>query len=439
MVSLGKEKNKVKKIEIQTWPTAKLIPYARALRRNDDAVDRMVAAFKEFKLILPLLLRSDGEIVDGHLRLKAARKLQLTEVPVILCDDWTPAQVKAFRLVVNRSATWATWDWDKVAEEIADLQNLNFDLSLTGFDGLEIDKLLLQFGGPDSDELHPPIDSDPVSALQDLWICGEHRILCGDATSASDVGKLFGKSEPELMVTDPPYGVNYDPAWREEAGLGKQRQTGRVSNDDRFDWSEAFQLFGGSVAYVWHAGIYAGEVASSLAASGFGIRAQIVWAKQHFAMSRGHYHWQHEPCWYAVRTGCSANWRGGRKESTLWEVSNLNPFGAGPSGETIEDPVTGHGTQKPVELMRRPILNHTEKRGIVYDPFLGSGSTLIAAESVDRICYGIEISAHYVDTVIERWQIATGKQAVLEAGGKTFDETRAARDTRRTTEAVVNR
>jgi ParB-like nuclease family protein len=168
--------------EIQIWPIARLLPYARTLRRNDEAVDRMVAAFKEFRLMLPLLVRSEGEIVDGHLRLKAARKLQLTEVPVILCDDWTPAQVKAFRLLVNRSATWAQWDWKEVAAEFADLQILNFDLPLTGFDGAEIDKLLLQFRDPDSDALIPPPDRVPVSAPQDLWICGEHRILCGDAT-----------------------------------------------------------------------------------------------------------------------------------------------------------------------------------------------------------------------------------------------------------------
>jgi hypothetical protein len=326
--------------EIQMWPIAKLVPYARTLRRNDDAVDRMVAAIKEYNFIVPLLVRSDGEIVDGHLRLKAARKMQITEVQVIVCDDWTPAQVKGFRLAVNRSATWAKWDWGQVALEIADLTNLDFDLSLTGFDGLEIDKLLLELRGEDSDAPTPQADRVPVSSTQDLWRCGPHRILCGDSTSAGDVGRLFGDSKPDLMVTDPPYGVSYDPAWREEAGLGKQRQTGKVVNDDRVDWSEAYKLFNGNVAYVWHAGIYARESASSLVASGFVIRSQIIWAKQHFAMSRGDYHWQHEPCWYAVRKGQSANWRGGRKESTLWEVSNLNPFGAASTGNVTEDAVT---------------------------------------------------------------------------------------------------
>src|SRR5262245_35544674 len=183
------------------------------------------------------------------------------------------------------------------------------------------------------------------------------------------------------MVTDPPYGVEYDPMWREEAGLGPQRQTGPVSNDDRVDWTPAYQLFPGHVAYVWHAGVHAVEVAAGLSRAEFEVRSQIIWAKQHFAMSRGHYHWQHEPCWYAVRNGRPSRWRGDRKQSTIWNVPNLNPMG----GDRAE-PKTGHGTQKPVELMRRPILNHTERGEVVYDPFLGSGTTLIAAEQTGRVC-----------------------------------------------------
>jgi DNA modification methylase len=160
-----------------------------------------------------------------------------------------------------------------------------------------------------------------------------------------------------------------------------------------------------------------------LCAAEFEIRSQIIWAKQHFAMSRGHYHWQHEPCWYAVRKARSGNWRGGRKESTLWEVSNLNPFGA----DKTEDAITGHGTQKPVELMRRSILNHTEEGEIIYDPFLGSGSTLVAAEQGNRICYGLDISPVYVDAIVTRWQKLTGTEAVLEGGGRTFEQVRAER------------
>jgi DNA modification methylase len=189
------------------------------------------------------------------------------------------------------------------------------------------------------------------------------------------------------------------------------------------DWRETYELFLGDVAYVWHAGLYAGEVAASLKNAGFDPRSQIIWAKQHFALSRGDYHWQHEPCWYAVRHGRQAHWCGDRKQSTLWEVANLNPFGGGNAGETA----TGHGTQKPLELMRRPMLNHTGRGEIVYDPFLGSGSTLVAAEDAGRICYGIEIDPPYVDVIVLRWQMLTGKAAILEADGRTFDQIRTER------------
>jgi DNA modification methylase len=413
----------MKNVTIEFWQVEKLIPYGKAIRKNDQLVSRMVALIEEFGFKLPLLIRGTGQIVDGHLRLKAAQKLKIAEVPVIRCDEWTDAQVKAFRLAVNRSATWAAWDWTVVGQELAELKDLNFNLAFTGFEGNEIDRLLLQFRGEGAEDAMASREAEPVSAAGDVWLCDRHRVVCSDATTAKDVAQLLHGLHPTLMVTDPPYGVDYDPMWREQAGLGKQRQTGVVTNDDRVDWSEAYALFPGDVAYVWHAGIHAPEVASSLRTASFEIRSQIIWAKQHFAMSRGHYHWQHEPCWYAVRKGRSGNWRGDRKESTLWEVSNLNPFGA----DQKEDSITGHGTQKPVELMRRPILNHTEEGELVYDPFLGSGSTLVAAEQVNRICYGIEISPCYVDVIVARWQNLTGKEAVLEGESRTFEQVRAER------------
>jgi DNA modification methylase len=156
---------------------------------------------------------------------------------------------------------------------------------------------------------------------------------------------------------------------------------------------------------------------------GFRIRAQIIWAKQHFAMGRGDYHWQHEPCWYAVREGKSSHWCGDRTQSTVWEVPNLNPFGG-----SKEEPATGHGTQKPIELMRRPILNNTQRGEIVYDPFLGSGTTLMAAELTDRVCYGLEIDPRYVDVVVKRWQQLTGKRVTLEGDGRSFDQIATARN-----------
>jgi DNA modification methylase len=404
-------------MQIKFWPVSKLVPYFRNPRINDHAVERMAASITEFGFKIPILARSSGEVVDGHLRLKAAQKMGMTEVPIILCDEWSEAQVKAFRLMANRSATWAEWDLELVAQEIADLKSLDFDLDLTGFDPGEMDGFLFRDPQDLPEEDLVDIPGEPVTQRGDLWICGSHRVLPGDATCSEDVARLLGSATPLLMVTDPPYGVEYDPCWRERAGLGKQRQTGAVANDDRADWTSAYRLFPGDVCYVWHAGTHAAEVARGLEASGFQIRAQIIWAKQHFALSRGDYHWQHEPCWYAVRSGKPSNWCGDRTQSTLWQVANLNPF-----GRTEQEEATGHGTQKPVELMRRPILNHTGRGEIVYDPFLGSGTTLIAAEMTERACFGLDIDPRYVDLVVKRWEKLAGEQAKLEGAGRTFRE-----------------
>ena len=397
-----------------------LVPYGRSLRKNDGAVQRMIAAIKEYGMPIPILGSHRGdkvEIVDGHLRVKAARKLGMTTIPVVFCDEWTEVQVKGFRILVDRSATWAAWDEELLTLELADLNAVDFDLSLTGFDPFEIDEFLFPDAVDPTAEKAPELPKNAVTQLGDLWLCDANRILAGDATSAEAVAMLYGPGRPKLLLTDPPYGVKYDPRWRERAGLGRAQQTGLVQNDDRVDWTEAYKLFPGDVAYLWHAGVHAAEVAANLEAVGFRIRAQIIWVKQHYALSRGDFHWRHEPCWYAVRVGKSSNWCGDRKQSTVWEIANLNPFGG-----SQEEPSTDHGTPKPVEAMRRPILNNTRQKDIVYDPFLGSGTTLIAAQLTERVCYGLEIAPHYVDVIVRRWQNLTGKKAVLEADGRTFEQ-----------------
>ena len=388
-------------MEIRQINIDELFPYRHNPRKNDHAIERMVASIQGFGFKIPILARSNGEVIDGHLRLKAAQKLRMTEVPVILCDEWSDAQVKAFRLLANRSANWAEWDLKLVAFEIQGLKALDFDLTRTGFDPIEIDEFL--FGDTDEQvrDVAAEAPQTAVTQLGDLWVCDSHRVLCQDATSSPAAAALFNDSRPVLMITDPPYGVDYDPGWRERAGLGSARQTGTIPNDDRVDWSQAYRLYPGDVAYIWHAGVHAAEVAAGLEAAGFRIRAQIIWAKQHFALSRGDYHWKHEPCWYAVRDGKSSNWSGDRTQSTVWEVANLNPFGGS------KESATGHSAQKPIELMRRPILNNTKRGEIIYDPFLGSGTTLIAAELTDRICYGLEIDPRYVDLTVVRWQKLT--------------------------------
>src|SRR5579862_3209095 len=206
--------------EIQIWPIDKVVPYGRNPRKNDAAVDRMCGSIEEFGFKIPCLVRSDGELIDGHLRLKAARKLGLPLIPVLLCDEWTPAQVKAFRLMVNRSATWADWDEELVATELLDLQELEFDLSLTGFETDEIDDYLWK--EPTNEDDMPPLPTHPVSRAGDLWLCGPHRVLCGDATDAQAVSRLLGERKPLLLVTDPPYGIELDSEWRDRAGLNKR-------------------------------------------------------------------------------------------------------------------------------------------------------------------------------------------------------------------------
>jgi len=255
----------------------------------------------------------------------------------------------------------------------------------------------------------------PVSVVGDLWLLGRHRLLCGDSTIGAAVTNLLGDVKPHLMVTDPPYGVAYDPTWRKEAGVNQnKRRLGKVANDDRADWQEAWALFPGSVAYIWHAGRHASTVQDSLTAAGFEVRSQLIWAKDRFALSRGHYHWQHEPCWYAVRNG-HANWCGDRRQSTVWQIPARE-------GQGFE-----HGTQKPVECMRRPIENNSSPGQAVYEPFCGSGTTIIAAEMTGRVCYAIELLPQYIDVAVKRWQAFTGDTATLAVDGHSFEAVAAER------------
>lgn len=292
-------------------------------------------------------------------------------------------------------------------------------------DGLDLSELWTEaereqlFGeglhpGPgDADAITPPRDT--TIQRGDLFALGPHRLLCGDATSPADVERLLDGAVPVLMACDPPYGVFYNPAWR--ATVRRQRRTaiGRVANDHRADWSAAFALFPGDIVYSWHAGLFAGVVGASLEACGFDLRAQIIWVKSHFAMSRGHFHWKHEPCWFAVRRGSTAHWCGDRTQTTVWEVPTLNPIGGG--GHDAENPATGHGTQKPVRLFELPILNHTTSADAVYDPFCGSGTAVIAAQKTGRRCLAMDIDPAYVQATLDRWEAYTGARAEHLGGG----------------------
>lgn len=404
---------------LETWPVDRLIPYARNPRKNDAAVDQMCGAIKEFGFRIPIVARSDGTVVDGHLRLKAAQRLGLTDVPVALADDLTEAQIKAFRLLANRSATWADWDNDLLALELEDLKFEGFDLGLTGFADLELAALLAETteGLTDPDDV-PDAPAEPVTVPGDVWVLGRHRIVCGDSTDALVVGRALNGVKPHLMVTDPPYGVEYDPT----RTSNNKAKSGIVLNDDRADWSEAWALFPGDVAYVWHASMFTTTVLASLEASGFEHRAMIIWAKDRMTLGRGHYHWQHEPAWYVVKKGGTGHWFGGRDKTTVWNI------------KAREDGGHGHGTQKPVECMKRPIENNSSPGQAVYEPFSGSGTTIIAAEMTGRACHAIELSPAYVDVAVKRWQAFTGQVATLEGDGRSFTEVEHERNQTRQTE-----
>ena len=391
-------------MQISTVDIGAVIPYARNPRRNDAAISKVAASLKEFGWRQPIVVDDQMVVVAGHTRLEAARTLSMEEVPIHIATGLTPEQIKAYRLADNRVGQEAKWDEELLRLELGELEGMDFALDLTGFDSDELLELMadpFEEGETDPDEV-PDLPEEPVTKPGDLWVLGQHRLLCGDSTNADDVAKCLNGVEPHLMVTDPPYGVEYDPAWRAEAGVNKNtKKMGVVRNDDRADWREAWALFPGDVAYVWHGGLHAGTVAESLTGCGFSIRSQIIWSKDRFALSRGHYHWQHEPCWYAARG--TASWGGDRKQSTVWNIPARDDGGI------------GHGTQKPVECMKRPIENNSSIGQAVYDPFLGSGTTIIAAEMTRRMCHGLELSPQYCDVIVQRWENFTGRKAALSS------------------------
>jgi DNA modification methylase len=395
-------------MKIEMWDIDRPKDYPGNARKwSSRAIEKVGASIKTYKWRQPVVVDKDGVIVIGHLRRAAGKSIGETQCPVHVALDLTAAQIRGLRLADNRTNQESDWDIELLAAEFADLQELDFDLTMTGFDSREIDSFTLQPNAAEDDL--PPVLETPVSRLGDLWLGGPHRVLCGDATSEADVARLLDRQKPFLMVTDPPYGVGYDPEWRKRAGVNNSNRMGTVSNDDRSDWREAWALFPGDVAYVWHGALHAATVAASLEACNFQIRSQVIWAKPSLVIGRGHYHWQHEPCWYAVRT--TGHWNGDRKQSTLWAIENRN-----------QDAKTIHSTQKPVELMRRPILNHTKRGELVYEPFLGSGTTLAAAEVTERVCCGMELDPKYIDVVVLRWQALSNQEARLDGDGRTFAE-----------------
>ena len=373
---------------------SKLTPYRKNPRIiPDKAVKAVAASLKRFGWKQAIVADPKGVIVAGETRYKAAVLIGLTAAPVVTI----PArQARAFRVIDNRTSELTSWDTDLLPDALAGLS----DLDIFSFD--DVLPLAATAGQTDPDDI-PAKPKNPVSRTGDLWVLGKHRIICGDSCDQKMVERLLDGAEPDLMVTDPPYGVNYDATWRYTTGISTRGiATGKSANDDNADWQAAYALFPGNIAYVWMSSLTLPVAADGLDACGFVRRSLIIWDKGHIVPSRGHYNWRHESCWYAVKKGAQAHWQGGHKASTLWEIDNPRKS------------ETGHSAQKPVECMQRAIHNH---KGDVYDPFVGSGTTIIAGEQEGRRVYAIEIDPRYIDVAVTRWEDFTGRKANKTKGG----------------------
>lgn len=377
---------------------------------SKEAMDGLGASLDRFGVLQPVIWnKRSNQVVGGHQRLKVLRDRGVKTTQVVVVDMDESAE-KAANLTLNNPGIAGEFSLDlpDVLGEVRDA------ISMEDFMALRLDLLDVTPPAELNEGNTPDPPAEPFSRLGDLITLGRHRLACGDSTEAAVVVRLLGDAKPGIMVTDPPYGVEYDPAWRSRRMQdGSSRSEGVVSNDDRADWRDAFGLFAGPVCYVWSApGPLLAVALDSIEASGFEVRNQIVWSKINLPLSRGHYRGQFEPCWYAVRKGKAAGWCGDHSQSTVWRM-------ASPGAQGNSEDKTEHATQKPIECMARPLRNHEFPE--VYDPFLGSGTTLVAAEQLGRTCFGIELDPKYCDVIVMRYlSICPDAEVTIERDGEVI-------------------
>ncbi len=322
-------------MKVEWWPIDRPKPYDKNARKiPQKAIDKVALSLREFGWQQPISVDKHGVIIAGHTRLLAAKQEKHEKVPVVIASNLTPAQIRAYRIMDNRSHQETEWDDDILGLELGELKGLDLDLSFTGFDSRELDSMLLRRNEAE-DEL-PPVPEIPTSVVGDLWLMGDHRVICGSCEGPAVTARLMNERKPRLMVTDPPYGISLDSEWRDRAGLNghgpaepsymKQRTEGHkettISGDTRADWSDAFALVPSiEVAYVWHASIFTREVLDGLLRIGFLYPQQIIWNKGRTVLTRTHYWYQHEPCWYVRKK--NAPWFGkAGKNSTIWDAES---------------------------------------------------------------------------------------------------------------------
>jgi len=379
-------------------------PYENNPRQNDNAVDAVANSIKEFGFKVPIVIDSDFVIVTGHTRYKASQKLGLPSVPCIVADDLTDEQIKAFRVADNKTAELADWDYDMLAREVSEILECDIDMSKYGFSQDEIDGILdtgeHKFDADDVD-VEVPIPEEPFSKKGDLWLLGSHRVLCGDATNQADMEHLMQGETADLLLTDPPYNVNYE---------GKTEDSLRIQNDDMNDSDfRAFLVASfaaadsvlkpGGTFYIWHADSEGYNFRGACSDVDWKVRQCLIWNKNCMVLGRQDYQWKHEPCLYGWKDGASHFWASDRKQTTVLEFDK-------PQVSSI------HPTMKPIALMSYLVGNSSEKNGIVLDMFGGSGSTLIACEDIGRVCRMMELDERYVDAIVERFRQFVGEDDI---------------------------
>lgn len=411
--------DKIGNIKTETREIGALIPFARNSRtHSDEQVAQIAASIREFGWTNPILIDGDNGIIAGHGRLAAARKLGITEVPVVVLDHLTDAQKRALVIADNKLALNAGWDFELLASEIEGLGEDGFDLSLLGFNEDELANLLAEktVGEVDPDEApEPPVE--PVTVLGDIWLLGKHRLMCGDSTSIDHMQALMGGALADIWLTDPPYNVAYE---------GKTRDALTIQNDSMGD--DQFREFlrdayvaadammkPGAVFYIWHADSEGYNFRGAAFDAGWKVRQCLIWKKSVMVMGRQDYQWRHEPCLYGWKEGAGHLWASDRKQTTILEFDKPQRNG-------------DHPTMKPVALFEYQMLNNTKGGDIVLDSFGGSGTTLIAAEKNGRVARLMELDPRYCDVIVKRWEQFTGKQAVHEESGRTFADLTAGVD-----------
>ncbi len=400
--------------KVEQWAIEKLVPYAKNSRtHSEEQVAQIAASIKEWGFTTAVLVDESGSIIAGHGRVMAARKLGMASLPVMVAKDWSDAQKRAYVIADNKLALNAGWDNDLLALELGELGDLGFDLELTGFTDEEIKALMpveVTEGLTDPDEA-PPVPENPVTVPGDVWVMGQHRLLCGDSTSVDDLAKLCEGQMVDMWLTDPPYNVAYE-------GGTKEKLT--IQNDSMGD--DQFRQFlrdaytaadtvmkAGAVFYIWHADSEGYNFRGAAKDAGWTVRQCLIWKKSSLVLGRQDYQWQHEPCLYGWKDGAGHLWASDRKQTTILEFDK-----PARNGE--------HPTMKPVALFEYQLLNNTKGGDIVLDSFGGSGTTLIAAEKNGRVARLMELDPKYCDVIVKRWQDFTGKIATHAETGQPFAE-----------------